>query len=493
MADTSTLADFNNNPGNIRPLKGMTYDGQIGVDDKGFAVFENKDAGRKALLHDIQVKIGHGLNSPEAFVDKYAPAGDNTEEERQNYKIKLAEALGMDSTNGSFPENSHEKIADAITQREGGVINPSTGSESQSEPESQPVSSDTNERIGQNSDESLIPERQVGEKTLSPNTLSMIGGGIGVATGIGSTGIKKTAQLAKGIYDRLSPPSPTTAPSIPRSSINFPRSSINFPRSSINFPDSSMGSMGDSDLLNTDAQTKRILQGGEGATEGTTGRARQTGYNVQTAQEAARKRDAEAVLRMTKKTGTTAMDASQFLANQPTLTASPAGVIYPRSDPIRTMGPRTYVDPSKMAPGDPSYTLGRGNTPIRATSPLPSLSRTANTGESMLGKIARYAGNARNIARPLANIGISGFSGAMAANDLYNAEKDRQKSGLTVNNAIDYSSGLGGAIGMIPTLPTQVIGGLLQTPAGIRFLVQNADKFRPQPSAPNDIDFTGGP
>ena len=38
-----SLADYNNNPGNLRPPKGVTYDGQIGVDDKGFAIFENND------------------------------------------------------------------------------------------------------------------------------------------------------------------------------------------------------------------------------------------------------------------------------------------------------------------------------------------------------------------------------------------------------------------------------------------------------------------
>ena len=37
----STLAEYNNNPGNLKPPKGVTYEGQIGVDDNGFAVFEN--------------------------------------------------------------------------------------------------------------------------------------------------------------------------------------------------------------------------------------------------------------------------------------------------------------------------------------------------------------------------------------------------------------------------------------------------------------------
>ena len=52
-----TRSDFNNNPGNLRPPPGVKYYGMIGVDDKGFAIFENKDYGRQALINDINKKI----------------------------------------------------------------------------------------------------------------------------------------------------------------------------------------------------------------------------------------------------------------------------------------------------------------------------------------------------------------------------------------------------------------------------------------------------
>ena len=32
----TSIADYNNNPGNLRPPKGLTYEGQIGVDERGF-------------------------------------------------------------------------------------------------------------------------------------------------------------------------------------------------------------------------------------------------------------------------------------------------------------------------------------------------------------------------------------------------------------------------------------------------------------------------
>ena len=116
------LADYNNNPGNLRPPKGVKYEGQIGVDERGFAIFENKSFGQRALVNDINIKIDRGLDTPEKFIDRYAPASaENPEEGRENYKIKLAAALGLKSTNDPFPKGSAPKIADAIYRFESGV------------------------------------------------------------------------------------------------------------------------------------------------------------------------------------------------------------------------------------------------------------------------------------------------------------------------------------------------------------------------------------
>ena len=84
-----TIAQDYNNPGNLRPPKGVTYDGQIGIGDHGFAIFETPEAGKTALINDIQHKVGNGLNTPDSFIDKYSPSGDNTDESRDNYKIYL--------------------------------------------------------------------------------------------------------------------------------------------------------------------------------------------------------------------------------------------------------------------------------------------------------------------------------------------------------------------------------------------------------------------
>jgi hypothetical protein len=125
----TSVSDYNNNPGNLRP-KGFTYKGQIGVDDRGFAIFENKDAGRSALIQDIRAKQRQGLNNPNSFIDKYAPAmAENPEEGRDNYKIFLAQNLGLKSTTDPFPKGSEEKIADLIAQFEGGQPSAPAGKE----------------------------------------------------------------------------------------------------------------------------------------------------------------------------------------------------------------------------------------------------------------------------------------------------------------------------------------------------------------------------
>ena len=118
----TSIADYNNNPGNLRPPKGLTYEGQIGVDERGFAVFATKDAGRGALIQDIRAKQKQGLNNPNAFIDKYTPAmAENPEEGRDNYKIKMAQYLGLKSTTDPFPKGSEEKIADLIASIESGT------------------------------------------------------------------------------------------------------------------------------------------------------------------------------------------------------------------------------------------------------------------------------------------------------------------------------------------------------------------------------------
>ena len=86
-------------------------------------------------------------------------------------------------------------------------------------------------------------------------------------------------------------------------------------------------------------QTTRILQGTTGDL-GTTGRARQTGYNVETSQQAAAKNEAERIAQMLRQTGQVTQEAPQFFAQQPGMTSTSSGVLAPRSDLPQYLGPR---------------------------------------------------------------------------------------------------------------------------------------------------------
>jgi len=192
----STLAEYNNNPGNIRPPKGVTYDGQIGVDDNGFAVFQDRNSGQQALVNDVKHKLDSGLNTPESFIDRYTPASkENSEDSRDNYKLHLVHQLGLNSTNDPFPENSHEKIAQAIASFEGGTWkNPEP---SQEEPKV-PASA---KPIVQSFDSSNAP------KGLIQNwPYALTGGVVGAGISTAAETAKKLKPVIENFLERRSDP-----------------------------------------------------------------------------------------------------------------------------------------------------------------------------------------------------------------------------------------------------------------------------------------------
>ena len=91
--------------------------------------------------------------------------------------------------------------------------------------------------------------------------------------------------------------------------------------------------MGAAQVEPTADQVARILQGGNSATLDTTGRARQTGYNIQSAQEAA-------IMKTLIANGMSEESARAYLAGLPGLTATDSGVLIPRSTAVPTTGAR---------------------------------------------------------------------------------------------------------------------------------------------------------
>ena len=177
-------SDYNNNPGNLRPGKNVTYEGQIGVDDKGFAIFDTPAAGERASKNNLKIQIGKGFNTPEKFVDRYAPPGkdeygdENSEESRENYKIWIAQKLGLKSTSDPFPEDAVDKLHNAVRAFESGTWN-------KPEPEK------TEETVTPDQGERLAPEASPPGK--KEEDMPFIGG-TGASVGLGTATAVETAK-----------------------------------------------------------------------------------------------------------------------------------------------------------------------------------------------------------------------------------------------------------------------------------------------------------
>jgi hypothetical protein len=139
----------------------------------------------------------------------------------------------------------------------------------------------------------------------------------------------------------------------------------------------------------TNPQATRILQGTTGDL-GTTGRARQTGYNVETSQQAAAKAEAERIAQLLRQTGQVTQEAPQFFAQQPGMTSTPSGVLAPRSDLPRYLGPR-----------GPQGEIGGVKPPVPVVPKMSGLDATKDLFVSMMrsaSNVAPTLGDLRDMA-----------------------------------------------------------------------------------------------
>jgi hypothetical protein len=91
-------------------------------------------------------------------------------------------------------------------------------------------------------------------------------------------------------------------------------------------------------LASESTSMNRILQGTTDDA-GTTGRARMQGFNVETAQQAARAKEAARNIGALQRQGLVAQGVPDPFAKGPGMTSSPSGVIYPRTPPVTKMPP----------------------------------------------------------------------------------------------------------------------------------------------------------
>jgi hypothetical protein len=227
---------------------------------------------------------------------------------------------------------------------------------------------------------------------------------------------------------------------------------------------------GGTDVPTPSDQSVRILRGGEGDTLGTTGRARQEGYNIETGQRSANRRGMDAINPQT----------SQFLASMPGLTSSPSGIVYPRTQARPTIGPRPESAlPSNQPPpqeqdwmrmqqdwlarfnntnpGEPTFS---GQFPPRPSQP------PAQPGQPRV-PLARSAINAGRQAMNLPVIaptmagGVGGYSAVTQGNQALQAlqQNDNTKAGISTAGV------LGSGMMTLPGTRAKLIGGALAAAA----------------------------
>ena len=208
------------------------------------------------------------------------------------------------------------------------------------------------------------------------------------------------------------------------------------------------------------AQSTRIMQGGQGDPLGTTGRARQEGYNTETARRAAVANEVKAVN----------PQARQVLANAPGMTSTPSGVLYPSTEMRPTAGAR---------PQQTSALTVRGGAPYQP--PLPDqLAGVRPGGDPVMGQpmaqapprpvgalpppkpsLARQAidvgRKAMNI--PVLSPALTGALGGYGAVTLADDARQRYSQGDYVGAGISGVGALGSAVAVIPSPWTRGIGG----------------------------------
>jgi hypothetical protein len=199
----------------------------------------------------------------------------------------------------------------------------------------------------------------------------------------------------------------------------------------------------------SNAQSTRILQGTLGD-EGTTGRARTTGFNTETSQVSARQKEMSRLLAELQRSGAVADDAPALFAKQPGLTSSPSGILLPRSDTPTTLGPRGpegqigYTRP----PPPPPPSLG-ARTMTRATAGLDYVT-------DLFRDMMQPASGAMKTVGKYALPPLAGLSAGLDAAEMFHEYEKPEDQRDYAKMALKGASIVGGGLSMFP--PAAIVG-----------------------------------
>lgn len=96
---TGSLAQRNNNPGNLRFANQI---GAVGQDANGFAIFATPDDGMNALISQLGLYAGRGMTLAQA-INVYAPASDSNDPSSYISFVSGQTGISADSLLSSFP------------------------------------------------------------------------------------------------------------------------------------------------------------------------------------------------------------------------------------------------------------------------------------------------------------------------------------------------------------------------------------------------------
>lgn len=240
-------------------------------------------------------------------------------------------------------------------------------------------------------------------------------------------------------------------------------------------------------LPGTPSQVARIQAGTMGDL-GTTGQARMTGFNTETAQKAAAEKQMADVIERLKARGIAPDSAKNVLANAPGLTSTPAGVLLPKSELPTYTGPR--------GPGGEVGFSTRPTPPTFSSKVVSGLDAVTNTFKRMMeSPVGRATGAlAKFAALPLAAADIAG-QGTQIMQELRkpDAQQDFTKMGL--NAARGIGAGLsvlpGGARVGIPIALGAMAGQQLNDPESRAWMQKQLERFPQNPDPANPIGSYG--
>jgi hypothetical protein len=95
-----------NNPGNLRYVASIPWQGLVGNDGTGYCVFDTAENGVRAMGHQLRTYASRGLNSVAQIISTYAPSVENN---TSAYIADVAGDLGVEpgdfiDVNGILPQ-----------------------------------------------------------------------------------------------------------------------------------------------------------------------------------------------------------------------------------------------------------------------------------------------------------------------------------------------------------------------------------------------------